>query len=77
MKETQLNPQVADLAPAGPALTMYDEGEYHHALCVSSMPMRTVPTGAMSRGSSCILTRTATPTARGERSKATSRAPNG
>jgi hypothetical protein len=25
MKETQLNPQVADLAPAGPTLTMYDE----------------------------------------------------
>jgi hypothetical protein len=25
MKEPQLNPQVADLAPAGPALTAYDE----------------------------------------------------
>ncbi|MFG3595542.1 DNA -binding domain-containing protein [Bradyrhizobium sp. RDI18] len=25
MKEPQLNPQVADLAPAGPTLTMYDE----------------------------------------------------
>jgi hypothetical protein len=25
MKETQLNPQVANLAPAGPTLTMYGE----------------------------------------------------
>ena len=25
MKEPQLNPQVADLAPAGPKLTAYDE----------------------------------------------------
>jgi hypothetical protein len=25
MKEPQLNPQVADVAPAGPALTAYDE----------------------------------------------------
>jgi hypothetical protein len=25
MKEPQLNPQVADLAPTGPALTVYDE----------------------------------------------------
>jgi hypothetical protein len=25
MKEPQLNPQVADFAPAGPALTAYDE----------------------------------------------------
>jgi len=25
MKETQLNPQVADLAPARPTLSMYDE----------------------------------------------------
>jgi hypothetical protein len=25
MKESQLNPQVADLAPAGPTLTAYDE----------------------------------------------------
>jgi hypothetical protein len=25
MKESQLNPQVADVAPAGPALTAYDE----------------------------------------------------
>jgi T6SS, Transcription factor, DNA binding domain len=25
MKEPQLNPQVADLAPVGPALTAYDE----------------------------------------------------
>jgi Uncharacterized conserved protein (DUF2285) len=25
MKEPQLNPQVADLAPAGPTLTMYDD----------------------------------------------------
>jgi len=26
MKESQLNPQVADLAPAGLTLTAYDEG---------------------------------------------------
>jgi hypothetical protein len=25
MKESQLNPQVADLAPAGPTLTAYEE----------------------------------------------------
>src|SRR6266404_1762562 len=44
---------------------------------VCSTPTMKVLTGALLPGSSCTLTRTTIPTARGEPSKATSRAPDG
>jgi hypothetical protein len=57
MKETQLNPQVANLAPAGPTLTMYDEKHViTYMACL--MPINKVPTGGMSRGSCCASTQT-------------------
>jgi hypothetical protein len=76
MKKSPLDPNAADLAPTDPAVTTYDEEHLITYLRLLDADADE-PTGAMSRGSSCILTRTATPTARGERSKATSRAPDG
>ena len=43
MKEPQPNPQVADLAPAGPKLTAYDEDHCCHLRSPDLMLMRKVP----------------------------------
>jgi len=76
MKEPQLNPQVADLAPTGPTLTAYDEEHMITYMRVLDADQQ----GADWREVCRILLRIdpdTRPTARGERSKATSRVPNG
>ena len=40
-----IDPKVADLAPSGPDLTLYDE-EHGITTCAYSTPLRKAPTGA-------------------------------
>ena len=76
MKKPPLDPHIADVAPAGPALTEYDE-EHMITYMRVLMLINKAPTGVMSLGSGCASTQTPRPTARGWPSKATSRVRDG
>jgi hypothetical protein len=76
MKPPPLDPDVVDLAPSSPALTVYDE---EHAITYIRMldADAEVPTGARCPGSFCTAIRNASLIGLGGRSRVTSRAPNG
>ena len=62
MKEPQPNPQVADLAPTGPALTEYDE--QHMITYMRVFDADQQGADVKSVGSCCASTQTPRPTAR-------------
>jgi hypothetical protein len=64
MKTPSLDPHIADVAPAGPALTAYDEEHMIMYMRVLDADQQGAA-GAMSLESCCASTQTTRPTARG------------
>jgi hypothetical protein len=77
MQTPPVDPNVADIAPSGNALTSYDKEHLVTYICACSMRMRKVRTGARSHEWCCISIRNMNVIGSGRRSTAIYRAPNG